>query len=153
MNRLLPCDFYPAGFRQVMYHLFRWVWSILRQMNLTRWPLWDLDVILKILFSILFYWLVSWDLCTYDNALRWMPQNITDGKSTLVQLMAWCRQATSHYLSLCWPRSMSPYGVIRPQWVNGVMWLYNSFALCNICTKDIDWFCYNVVNFLKKNSQ
>ena len=29
--------------------------------------------------------------------------------------MAWCRQATSHYLSQCWPRSMSPYGVIRPQ--------------------------------------
>ena len=32
--------------------------------------------------------------------------------------MAWCRQATSHYLSQCWPRSTSPYGVIRPQWVN-----------------------------------
>ena len=31
--------------------------------------------------------------------------------------MAWCRQATSHYLSQCWPRSMSPYGVTRPQWV------------------------------------
>ena len=32
--------------------------------------------------------------------------------------MTWCRQATSHYLSQCWPRSLSPYGVIRPQWVN-----------------------------------
>ena len=32
--------------------------------------------------------------------------------------MAWCRQATSHYLSQCWPSSMSPYGVTRPQWVN-----------------------------------
>ena len=32
--------------------------------------------------------------------------------------MAWCRQATSHYLSLCWPRSMSPYGVTGPQWAN-----------------------------------
>ena len=31
--------------------------------------------------------------------------------------MAWCRQATSHYLSQCWPRSLSPYGVTRPQWV------------------------------------
>ena len=30
---------------------------------LTHWPLGDLDVILKIRFSILFYWLVSWDLC------------------------------------------------------------------------------------------
>ena len=32
--------------------------------------------------------------------------------------MAWCHQATSHYLSQCWPRFMSPYGVTRPQWVN-----------------------------------
>ena len=49
--------------------------------------------------------------------LKWMPMDLTDGKSTLVQVMAWCRQATSHYLSQCWLRSLSPYGVIRPQWV------------------------------------
>ena len=42
----------------------------------------------------------------------------TDDKWTLVQVMAWCRQATNHYLSQCWPISMLPYGVIRPQWVN-----------------------------------
>ena len=54
---------------------------------------------------------------SHDNALRWMPQDLTDAKSTLVQVMAWCRQATSHYLSQCWPRSLSPHGVTRPQWV------------------------------------
>ena len=32
--------------------------------------------------------------------------------------MAWCRQATSHYLNQCWPRSLPPFGVTRPQWVN-----------------------------------
>ena len=31
--------------------------------------------------------------------------------------MAWCHQATSHYLGQCWPRSMLSYGVTRPQWV------------------------------------
>ena len=36
-----------------------------------------------------------------DNALRLMPEDLTDDKSTLVQVMAWCRQATSHYLSQC----------------------------------------------------
>ena len=46
---------------------------------------------------------------------RWMPQNTSDDTSTLVQVMAWCRQATSHYLSQCWPRSMLPYGITRPQ--------------------------------------
>ena len=52
-----------------------------------------------------------------------MPQNLTDDKSTLVQVMAWCRQATSHYLNQCWPRSPTPYGITRPQWVN---WLINT---------------------------
>ena len=31
------------------------------------------------------------------------------------QVMVWCHQATSRYLSWCWPSSMSPYG---PQCVN-----------------------------------
>ena len=49
-------------------------------------------------------WGVSCEL-----ALRWMPLDLIDDKSKLVQVMAWCRQATSHYQSQCWPRSMSPY--------------------------------------------
>ena len=51
-------------------------------------------------------------------ALNWMSLDFTEDKSTLVQVMAWCRQATSHYLSQYWPKSVSPYGVIWPQWVN-----------------------------------
>ena len=56
-----------------------------------------------------------------EIALRWMPQDLTDDKSTLVKVMAWCRQATSHYLSQCWPRSLSPNGVTRPQLVNSLV--------------------------------
>ena len=41
-----------------------------------------------------------------------------DPKSTSFQVMAWCRQATSHYLSQCWHSFMLPYGVTRPQSVN-----------------------------------
>ena len=47
-----------------------------------------------------------------------MPLDLTDDKSTLVQVMAWCCQATNHYLSQCWPRYMSPNDITRPQWVN-----------------------------------
>ena len=54
------------------------------------------------------------------SALRWMPHELTNGKSTLVQVMAWCHQAASHYLNQCWSRFMSPYGVTRPQWVNSL---------------------------------
>ena len=51
------------------------------------------------------------------------PRMNIDDKSTLVQVMAWCHQATSHYLSQCWPRSLSPYGIPRPQWVN-LKWIW-----------------------------
>ena len=53
-----------------------------------------------------------------EIALIWMSLDLNYEKSTLVQVMAWCHQAISHYLSQCWPRSLSPYGVTRPQWVN-----------------------------------
>ena len=41
---------------------------------------------------------------------------------TLVQVMAWCRQATSHYMNQCWPRSLPPYGITRPHWVKTSLW-------------------------------
>ena len=104
--------------------------------------------------------------------VKWMSLELSDDKSTLVRVMAWCRQAicrtiwhllltvfcpdkvkmmyqqhdvlmetvkmhcqkmymmwnkvlwkkkqkkTSHYLSQCWPKSMSPSGITRPQYVN-----------------------------------
>ena len=43
-------------------------------------------------------------------------------KSSLVQVMAWCHQAICHYLSQCLSRSLSPYHVTRPQWVNPSHW-------------------------------
>ena len=55
---------------------------------------------------------------SYDIAFRWMPPEFTDDKSTLVQVMAGCCQATSHSQCQCWPRTTSPYGITRLQWVN-----------------------------------
>ena len=43
----------------------------------------------------------------YEITLRWMPQNITNEKSTLDQVMSWCQQATTHYLSQFWLRSVN----------------------------------------------
>ena len=53
-----------------------------------------------------------------EIVIRLMSQALTDYQLTLVQVMAWCCQATSHYLNQCWPSSMMPYSVTRPQWVN-----------------------------------
>ena len=43
-----------------------------------------------------------------EIALRWLPLNLTDDKSTLVQVMAGWRQAISHYPIQCWLSSMLP---------------------------------------------
>ena len=63
-----------------------------------------------------------------EIAQIWMSLDFTDDQSTMVQVMAWWRQATSHYQSQCWPRS--PYGVTRPQWV---YWMtFTNFGLCEL---------------------
>ena len=51
---------------------------------------------------------------SHEIALRWMPQDLTDDKSTLVQVNASCHQATSHYPSQCWPSFQLLYGVTGP---------------------------------------
>ena len=51
-----------------------------------------------------------------EIALIWMSLDFNDDQSPLVQVMAWCRQATSHYLSQCWPRSLSLNGVRMSQY-------------------------------------
>ena len=47
---------------------------------------------------------------------------LTDEKSTLDQVMAWCHQAPSHYLIQCWSESMVPYDVSKPHWVHHAWW-------------------------------
>ena len=53
----------------------------------------------------------------FEKRFRWVIFNLND-KSTLVEVMVWCYQATSHYLSPCWTGSMLPYGFTKPQWFN-----------------------------------
>ena len=75
------------------------------------------DYNLKLVNFKLIWTIIIWSIFC-EIAIRWIRQYLADHKSTLVQVMAWCHQATSHYLSQCSPRSMSPYEVTRQQWVN-----------------------------------
>ena len=43
------------------------------------------------------------------------PQSNAIKNLNLNPVMAWCHQTTSHYPSQFWPRSLLPYGIIRPQ--------------------------------------
>ena len=65
--------------------------------------------------------------------------------------MAWCHQATSHYLSQCWPRSLSPYDVTRTEWVN-LLWFFYFYRKCYHFVAESKWptFCrqYFQMHFL-----
>ena len=79
--------------------------------TLTHWPLWDLWFYNNE--SVFLYWLLFSDflynlVVVNDNALSWMPWDFTNDRWTLVQVMVWCCQATSHYLNQCWPNSRMP---------------------------------------------
>ena len=73
---------------------------------------WNIRYVIFKQISVIDGWGISCEI-----ALIWTSLDFTADQSTLVQVMAWCRQAPSHYLSQCWPRSLLPYGVTRPQWV------------------------------------
>ena len=61
--------------------------------------------------------------CVMVMFLR-MPLDFADDKSTLVQVMAWCHQATNHYLNQCWSSSVMPLGCkkISFHWISTVAW-------------------------------
>ena len=51
-----------------------------------------------------------------EIGFRRVPQYTSDDEPTLVQVTAWCRQATSNYLGQYGPRPMPAYGTVtRPQ--------------------------------------
>ena len=89
----------------------------------------------------------NWGICKI--ALRLMPLELTDVKSTLAQVMAWCCQATSHYLSQCWPRIKSPYDATRPQWVYNTELRYASFCVDVINNMQEKLVAINIKDYLQ----
>ena len=73
---------------QTKFPDFPWLWQ-----QITKFP--DLQQN-----SLTFPWLWEWLEFSRLFADRGNPVN-----------SIWCHEATSHYLSQCWPRSTSPYGI------------------------------------------
>ena len=62
----------------------------------------------------------SWSLWFYCNVKQcclWIPGELVDGKSAVVQVLARCH----YYLSQCWPRPMSQCGVTSREWPNALL--------------------------------
>ena len=89
---------------------------------------------------------------SYKNARRWMPLDLIDDKSTLVQVMAWCRQATSHYLSQCWPRSMSPNGITRAAnlWNIISVFCWKNFRILSNFSVSLNLFLTRLKTFIRQ---
>ena len=84
-----------------------------------------------------------------------MARDPTDGKAKLVQVMAWCRQATSHWLNQCWQISTMQYVLPRPQRVNQstqLCWQVRKRSQGIFC----EWYSLScstrVVDYVKENS-
>ena len=92
---------------------------------------------------------ISWE---FPSPWECNRNSLMTDKSTLVQVMAWCRQATSHCLSQWWPSSTPSYGITRPQWVkqNAMssrdQWSFRGFAvfagLWDMGSMCVVWSCY-----------
>ena len=103
----------------ILPHLKYWCEIAQNGVELTHWPLGNLNEILD-MYYVIFKWILvidHWGI-SGEVALIWMSMDFTDDQSTLVEVIAWCYEAISHSLNQCWSRSLSPYGVTRPQWVN-----------------------------------
>ena len=53
---------------------------------------------------------------SHEIAYKWITPDLFNWRSTLVQVMAWCRQATNHYLSQCWLIYVA-ISITGPQWL------------------------------------
>ena len=113
------------------------------------WPLGRL----KWNFRYIIFWLIlvtdGWGV-SCEIAIRWISMNLTGVKSALPQ-------ATSHYLSQCWPSSMTPYGIDRPQWVYSLapetheilqVYFLNPFQKFENWTTSWDWSRLSVIGQL-----
>ena len=82
----------------------------------------------------------------FEIALGRMPQNTFEDKSALVQVMAWCRQATSHYLEPVFTQiyvSILHHNKLTSLWFP-VFWLSRSSRLFYLPSagrmNDLGWY-------------
>ena len=89
--------------------------------------------------KVIFQLILVIDGCDISNeiALRWTSLDLSDDKSTLVQVMAWCRKATSDYVNQCWPRSMPSYGVTTSFWRHFHHWLHSELSFSQLPVQSV----------------
>ena len=118
---VLLCCINPCYKEVILYIVLLWV-EFLCFKNLcceeiasiwfTPFPLWNVTDFIGLIFKCIV--LITFLFICKAFTFGWMAHNPADDKATLVQVMAWCHQAPSHYLNHCWLKSTTPYGITRP---------------------------------------
>ena len=80
-----------------------------RRLNLIAFR-WD-TLIIRLAYRHINLQLLWWNIPRVNTTERF------NHKSTLLQVLTWCRKATRHYLNRCWPSNMMAYGVTGSQWL------------------------------------
>ena len=93
-----PCNTTENCFQEciILSSNAQYVTCIFRMGNYSKLTFWPLGELCSNLKNMIFKLIKNNRLTTHcELLLRWMPQNIVYRQSTFVQVMAWCRQATS----------------------------------------------------------
>ena len=84
-----------------------------------------------------------------------MPENFTDGKSVLVEVIVWWCLATSHYLNQSWLRPIGLHrSAVMSERYNLIFWwateqLHIFYFLLSYTTyREVTWDCYSVIKYL-----
>ena len=82
---------------------------------------WKNDISLKGFFFSKSLYFITRMLLLKTIRDKWL-RDLMDTMSTLVQVMAWCRQAPSHYLTECWPDPWHHMVSLGQNKLSGVIW-------------------------------
>ena len=63
---------------------------------------------------------LDWNWFYFDWTFTEVWEYPINNMSALVQVMAWCCQATSHYMNQYWSRSVMPYCITRLHWAKWI---------------------------------
>ena len=105
-----PKSIDPTMTKLTSPHLNKWgqmnaLWVVV---YLSHWGRDNLTTISQTIFSNAFCWMII------QISLKFIPKGPIDNMPALIQILAWRRMATSHYLNQWWPSLLTHICVTRP---------------------------------------
>ena len=112
----LPSSLPPVAHPEFMLSTPEYVWPSGKYIKAgTKWPIFGRQHLKCIFLNKNCFILIK-------ILLKFVHMGQIANKSPLVQVLVWYHHAPNQYLDQCWPKSMMPHDITRPQWVKGATW-------------------------------